>query len=473
MIAAPSTMRLDIIPKGPAARFIDGYPGLTKSCIVGAIFFPDSVRSGTIVRVQFLGIVETEISVSSNTGMNSLKSPKQSNVIISLSQDVVVPPQQSALRVKKSVEVPFEFELPDDPSNDNCRWVLPVSCQYAVTGVYKFKVLYHLLAKPIYIPPAITRTNSSSSLSSLSSISSSLSSSPSMDKINHHQEVVPVEMVYYSPSHLLKLIQSYEDMLYRHELSQLIVAVGLNSNVFGRTDPIHIKLSLTPTHGDVSIVHAEVSLKEMHSVKSGARTYSSTRHLISSLFPDLSRDEPRHQEVATKFHVPADSCPNEEVPCAPLPAAHRLPSPTESEDGLAAGINGSSSSSSSHYNFQRDGENHSSSSNGRRGALPRFMSGATPLDEIRVLPALGFSTNLCFEVSHALKFTLMVMVGGKMKCYSWEYPVQVVSIRQSMAYALLETASELLPPLSYEKASGSVLTHHVPIWQIQAKSLTA
>ncbi|TPX39695.1 hypothetical protein SeLEV6574_g07044 [Synchytrium endobioticum] len=33
-------MRLDIIPKGPAARFIDGYPGLTKSCIVGAIFFP-------------------------------------------------------------------------------------------------------------------------------------------------------------------------------------------------------------------------------------------------------------------------------------------------------------------------------------------------------------------------------------------------------------------------------------------------
>ena len=68
----------------------------------------------------------------------------------------------------------------------------------------------------------------------------------------------------------------------------------------------------------------------------------------------------------------------------------------------------------------------------------------------------------------------MMMAGAKLRCLNWEYPIVITSVKSTHVFDLIENAPELLPPVSYEKASGEVLLHeHTPIWQTHSKAVTA
>ncbi|TPX34492.1 hypothetical protein SmJEL517_g02807 [Synchytrium microbalum] len=447
-------MKVEIVPA--EGGYIRGRPGLTKAYIVGSVLLKSehngSMKSAiTSVKITFSGTVETDINIS-GSGNNSqslgLRSHKSQNAIISLSQELPV----GFVGHYRNVEIPFEFELPDDPLNDD-RWVLPVSCGFGVQGVYRFGVKYTLSAKPNYTTPALARVSSSGSVNSLGSISSSissLSSSPLNDKLHFGTETVPVELHYYNPAILLKLIQSYDDEVHHHLLGPFRADVSVSSTVLGRTDPIFVKMTLTPIHAvDAAIIHTEVSLKEYHIVNSGKRRYQSTRHLISSTFPDLNKGDTGQQTLRAKLYVPRDACTSEDIPFSPMPS-------TEASSEASSSVR-SSETESIHSNHS-----HSTVSSTARRPFLSFNSHTD--DESHPLTALGFSSNCSFEVSHFLKYTVMAKLDNVIKGFSWEYPVMISSVKQSQVFDLLENDCDLIPPQSYEKASGNLLaTTHTPL----------
>ncbi|TPX34141.1 hypothetical protein SmJEL517_g03117 [Synchytrium microbalum] len=413
-----------------------------------------------------------------------------SNVLISLAETLYVP--ASTTTSKSFVDVPFEFELPDDPSSPmNDRWVLPPSQSYK-TAAYGFQVHYELEAhvaqnRPMSLTNRLSRKESTNSLIfliSLNYISGKSSSSTSTST------TVPVTLKFYSKASLLALLDFDDDpYIFGHTWQYLDVVVISSCMAGGRMEPVDISVTANP-HKKIQITKANVSLLEKHTVSAGSSLVEQTRVLESAMLMKLDSSlTDATQELHARLYVIADSLPSEDLPFAPISLeVDSTPSPTSSAsspDSIFSSMmlspeaaynsllrrNNSFTDSSLQRSRSTDSLNNmittttiASHSHAMTRGTVRHTNGASSSS---TLPILGMTSNVCFDVQHEIQVSFTVGVDGKYTNLSCVFPFRVTSIRSSDALDLLQEQPDLIPPSTYEKAIGlrRNLDHH-PAWRI-------